>query len=111
MSRLKQPLQEKIRSLYRNIDRACYRFWKYPIPRRIQRVYDKACLYRKLLPSYLAVILEEFKILFTEGPVRFWFVHNLIWKEWWPRDSRPNDPSSPTTPGSAAPSAEKSNEL
>jgi hypothetical protein len=84
VTRLHKSLQQKVGSLYRYVDDACYRFWKYPIPRRIQRVYDMTCLYGKLLPSYLTVLFEELKILFTEGIRRFWFVHNMVWNERWP---------------------------
>jgi hypothetical protein len=90
MARLKKTLQQKVSALYRYSDRLCYRFWKYPIPRRVQRLYDMACLYGQLLPYYLAVLLEEFIILLTEGIEVFIWVHNRRVNDW-RRDSQPND--------------------
>ncbi len=77
MSALYQSFKQENGSLRGYIEHLCYRFWKYPIPRRIQRVYDKACLYRKLLPYIFAVYLEELVILFTEGFDVFVFIIQL----------------------------------
>ena len=84
---LYKAYQEKIGSLYRHFDDACYRFWKYPIPRRVQRVYDMACLHGKLLPRHLSVLRAELRVFRTELRILlskrfriFILIHSYRWE-------------------------------
>lgn len=86
-TRLRKSFKQEYGSLSGYFERVSYRFWKRKIPRRIQRVYDLTCLYGQLFPYYLAVLVEEVVILFTEGFDVFVFVHNSTWNRW-KRDSR-----------------------
>ena len=84
-----QSLKEEYGSLGCYLQVLCHRFWKYPGPRRVQHVYDMACLYGKVCPYVLAVYLEELRVLLIYGFTAFVFVHNKTWNDW-ERDARPN---------------------